>query len=179
MAQLGFLDRMEITARLSVPYAFMALLLILSLISVPYPLALVFDAPLLLIVLFYWSVFRPTLVPPPLVFCAGLVFDLLAGMPLPGLTAILLLVVRLGVVDQRRYLMGQGFVLIWLGYGGISLFYIFSQWAVLSVSHFQILPYQDFATTYFAGLLIFPLIYVLIHITHKFLPSTKEHLHAR
>ena len=70
-------------------------------------------------------------------------------------------------------------MLIWLGYGGISLFYIFTQWAVLSVSHFQILPYQDFATTYFAGLLIFPLIYVLIHITHKFLPSTKEHLHAR
>ncbi len=179
MAELALFDRAELYVRLCIPYIFMGLLLVSSLVAVPYPLALLFDAPFLLIILFYWSVFRPTLVPPLLVFCAGLVFDLLAGLPLPGLSAVLLLVLRMGLVDQRRYLMGQGFTLIWLGYTGASAMYLFAQWASFSLAHAQILPFREFITAYMVGIVVFPFAYMLIHITHKVLPSSKEGLHAR
>lgn len=179
MAELALFDRAELYVRLCIPYLFMGLLLVSSLVAVPYPLALLFDAPFLLIILFYWSVFRPTLVPPLLVFCAGLGFDLLAGLPLPGLSAVLLLVTRLGLIDQRRYLMGQGFTLIWLGYAGVSAMYLFTQWAAFSLSHLQFFPFREFVTAYMVGIVVFPFAYMLIHITHKVLPSTKESIRAR
>ncbi|MBL4804594.1 MAG: hypothetical protein JKY71_06980 [Alphaproteobacteria bacterium] len=179
MAELALLDRAELFARLCVPYVFMAFLLIISLISVPYPLALLFDAPFLLMIVFYWSVFRPTLVPPLLVFAVALAYDLLVGMTLPGLSAVLLLVLRLGLIDQRRYLMAQGFALIWLAYAGVSLLYVFAQWSAFSLANFQLLPYRDFVTAYIVGIVVFPFVYMLIHITHKILPSNKDSLRSR
>lgn len=179
MSDLALFDRAELYARLCVPYIFMALLLIVGLISVPYPLALLFDAPFLLIILFYWSVFRPTLVPPLLVFFAGLGHDLLAGLPLPGLSAVLLLLLRIGLVDQRRYLTGQGFMLVWLAYTGASFLYLLTQWAAFSLIHLQALPIHEFVTAYIVGIMVFPFVYILIHMTHKVLPSNKETLRSR
>ena len=86
----SFLDYLALAGRMLVPYSFLAALFILGVVSVPYPLSAFFKAPFLLMAIYYWSIYRPTLLPPLLVFFAGLALDFLTGMP-PGLSAVLFL----------------------------------------------------------------------------------------
>src|SRR5258708_2092944 len=66
-------------------------------------------APLLALAgVYYWTIYRPELLPPFAVFIVGLVFDLLSGAPL-GVTPLLLLLARTLVLSQRRYFVNRLF----------------------------------------------------------------------
>lgn len=170
-AHLSFADYIERAARLSVPYSFMAILFVLSIVSVPYPLAAFFKAPLLLIAIYYWGVFRPTLLPPLLVFVAGLLYDVLTGMPYLGLSAILFLLCRMAIVDQRRFLVGQGFAMLWFGFCIVDVAYHLLQWGIFSALNAQWLYAKDFVSSLVLGFVLFPVVYLFLFLTHKFLPA--------
>ena len=164
-------DKMEFIARMLVPYAVLAMIFILSVVSVPYPLAVFFQAPLLLMAIYYWSVYRPTLLPPWLVFAIGLLLDLITGMPYLGLSAILFLLGRIVVVDQRRFLTGQSFMVIWMGFAALAaLFHIF-QWSMSCLLSLQWMPVRDFVSSYVLGIVLFPVLYLFLHLSHKILPA--------
>lgn len=164
-------DRFEFLVRMALPYGFMLLVFFLELVSVPYPLAAFFKGPLLLMIIYYWSVYRPSLIPPWLVFMAGLVFDLIAGAPYLGLSAILFLVCRMVVVDQRRFLTGQAFPMVWIGFGALNLAFHILQWGTFSALSGTWVPVREFGAPLFLGMVIFPLFYLLLHLTHKALPA--------
>ncbi len=153
------------------PYGFMLLVFFLELISVPYPLAAVFHAPLLLMIIYYWSIYRPTLVPPWLVFMCGLLFDIVAGAPYLGLSAILFLVCRIVVVDQRRFLTGQAFAMVWIGFGALDIAFHLLQWGIFSALSGTLIPAGEFVSSLVLGLIIFPVFYLFLHLTHKILPK--------
>ncbi len=164
-------DRLEFFLRMVLPYGFMLLVFFLGLVSVPYPMAAFFKAPLLLMVIYYWSIYRPTLVPPWLVFTAGLVFDLVGGMPYMGLSAILFLTCRIVVVDQRRYLTGQTFPMVWVGFCALDMAFYLLQWGVFSGLNGVWIPVQEFGASLILGAVIFPVFYLLLRLTHKVLPA--------
>ena len=164
-------DRLELIVRVFVPYSFLSVLFLLSIVSVPYPMAAFFKAPLLLMAIYYWSVYRPTLLPPWLVFVAGFLFDLLTGMPYLGLNAVLFLLCRIVVIDQRRYLTGQNFPIIWLGFGFLNIGFHTLQWLIYSVLSFQFMPVGDLGIIVILGMVVFPLIYAGLYMTHKVLPA--------
>jgi len=69
---------------------------------------------------FFWSVFRPTAMPPPAVFLIGLLQDLLTAAPL-GTGTLTLLLAHGAARGWRRFLARQGFLLVWLCFAAFAL----------------------------------------------------------
>jgi rod shape-determining protein MreD len=117
-----------------------------------------FAAPsLTLIAIYYWTVFRPDLMPMLVLFGIGIVNDALSGAPL-GVSSLVFLVLQVAVLSQRRYLIGQPFWMLWSGFALIVPPAALFQWLVLSVLRGQ--PLAPLATV--AGSLltiaVFPLV---------------------
>src|SRR5258707_3477054 len=55
---------------------------------------------------YYWTIYRPELLPPSAVFLCGFVLDLLSGAPL-GVSPLLLLLARSVVMAQRRFFVNR------------------------------------------------------------------------
>lgn len=155
---------------MSVAYSVMLLLFLLNVISIPYPLSLLLNAPFILIIIYYWTIHRPGLVPVWLVFAAGLCVDILGGLPI-GLNALVFVLLRLFVVSQRRFLMGQGFTIIWLGFAMLNCAVHLVQWVVMSVLAWHILPIEPLFSPVFLGIAFFPIVSLLLHVTNKLLPE--------
>ena len=62
--------------------------------------------------LFYWLLVQPRLMPVLVVFVIGLLCDLALNMPL-GCYALCFILLHVILTTQRRFLVGQGFWLIW------------------------------------------------------------------
>jgi rod shape-determining protein MreD len=88
---------------------------------------------------YFWSLYRPAALPPPVVFLVGLLLDLLGYLPL-GIGVLTVLVLQGIVLRGRRVLARQGFVLVWLaliclGAGAAAL-----MWALVSLLGFRLMP---------------------------------------
>ena len=81
---------------------------------------------------YYWTIYRPNLLPAPWLFFIGTIQDLLSG-GLLGVTAVTLLLTRAIVLPYRRYFVDRLFPMIWAGFalltGGAMLF----SWALHSI----------------------------------------------
>ncbi len=174
MANYGALD---MTWRLAICYCLIFALFILSVISFSVPFDSKLEIPFLIMTVYYWSVYRPTLISPFFVFLMGLSFDLLSEFPL-GLTPCLLLFVRYIMVDQRLYLMGQPFMVIWLGYGIASFITLILQWGLFGLSQLSWVSFFPVFLNFIAGILCFPLVSVLLNLSHKVLPLMPDQYSA-
>src|SRR5438552_2032298 len=66
-------------------------------------------APLLVLAgLYYWTIYRPDLLPPAAIFLCGVVLDLLSGAPL-GVAALVFLLARVVILPQRRFFVDRLF----------------------------------------------------------------------
>jgi rod shape-determining protein MreD len=68
-----------------------------------------------LIIVYFWALYRPDLLPPYAIFLIGLFQDLLGGGPV-GLWAMVYLIVYAVVLTQRLMLLARGLFVIWLGF---------------------------------------------------------------
>jgi rod shape-determining protein MreD len=168
-----FGEKISLGGRFALPYAFMAVLFALNVIAVPYPMSGTVKIPFILMTLYYWSIYRPTLVPPPLAFCTGLLMDLLSGLPV-GLNAALLVAIQWLVSDQRRFLTGQPFIVIWLGFGLLNAFATLLQWGMFGLTGLKWPPLLDLVPSIGLGFVLFPFICGLLNLTHKLLPSPAD-----
>ncbi len=69
----------------------------------------------LLMTVFHWAIYRPDLLSPPSIFVIGVAYDLITGGP-PGVTALLLLLVRAAVLRYRRWFSDRTFPFVWGGF---------------------------------------------------------------
>lgn len=102
-------------ARNVVPVTLTLLLVLVAILPLPVPYYSVMAPALPLMAVYYWSVYRPDLVPHVAVFFIGLLVDIFAGTPI-GVNALVLLVVQDVVAAQRRFLVGKSFWMLWLGF---------------------------------------------------------------
>ncbi len=79
---------------------------------------------------FFWSLFRPTSMPPAVVFAIGLLADLLGLSPI-GASVLVLLIVHGFAVRWRRVLVRQGFLIVWLAFVGVAAGAALLQWALV------------------------------------------------
>lgn len=165
-----FFERLEVGARGIIPYGVMGFLLIMNSVSVPFASAMEIKAPLFLMGLYYWSVFRPALIPPWMAFLAGIFADLVGGLPL-GLNAGAFLLAQWVVTDQRRFLMGQPFVMIWFGFIVVSFLSSVLQWLVFNAVNFSLSPISPAAFSFLLGVALFPLICFALHGIHRILTA--------
>ena len=72
----------------------------------------------MLMAVYYWTILRPT--PPLAVFALGLVLDLLSDYPF-GMNAMVLVAVQALTAHNRKFLLGQSFLVIWAGFALFAL----------------------------------------------------------
>ena len=68
-----------------------------------------------LMAVYHWTIYRPDLLPPLVLFVIGMLQDLLCGAP-PGPSALLLLLARAGVLKNRQHFVNRGFPFVWSGF---------------------------------------------------------------
>jgi rod shape-determining protein MreD len=87
----------------------------------------------------FWSLFRPAAMSPPVVFLVGVLLDVFGFLP-PGVGALTMLT-TFGIVQRlRRFLSLQRFATIWLIFIAVACFIIVMNWALVSLLTFTLLP---------------------------------------
>jgi rod shape-determining protein MreD len=129
-------------------------------------------APLLALAgVYYWTIYRPELLPPTAVFIIGLVFDLLSGAPL-GVTPLLLLLARSLVLSQRRYFVNRLFPFVWCGFTIVAAAAIAFLWALGGLLSGAMLDMRAAILQWVLTVASFPAAsYLLMRVQRNFLPG--------
>ena len=98
-----------------------------------------------LMAVYYWSIYRPDLLPPAAVFAIGVLQDILTGSPV-GLVALVLLLVQALAVSQRRILLGQAFLVEWSGFLLVAAGAALVSWLLASGYNVAVVPPAPFVT---------------------------------
>ncbi|MBV9756216.1 MAG: rod shape-determining protein MreD [Alphaproteobacteria bacterium] len=158
--------RLDIAARASFP-AVSALLLVV-LLGAPLALPAQPDLQLgvVLACVYFWSLYRPASLPPPLVFLLGAVADLLGNGPL-GPVVLILLIVHGLVLRWRRFLVRQGFLLVWIAFALLALAAVAADWTLTSLLAFTLMPVAPAAFQAAVAIGIYPALAMLLTIAHR------------
>jgi len=160
-----------------VVYLLMFVLFLLNTISIATPISGTIDVPFIIMVLYYWSIYRPTLIPPLLVFAVGVCFDLLSGWPV-GLSSFIFLLLRHVIVSQRVFLTGQPFTVVWIGFMMAGLGAISLQWLLFGLTRLQWGGIDPVIITSFVAIMLFPFVSLVLHFSHKVLPYIQDQYSA-
>lgn len=164
-------DSLQNGWRLGVAHGMILLLAVLDLISFSMPYAGNVRPFFLLVGVYYWAVYRPTLMPPWYVFALGLMTDILSGLPV-GLSAFVLVCVQWIVRSQRLYLMGQSFLGMWMGFGVTCLIVAAMQIILFSVVTQSLPPVAPALASVGLSVCLFPAISLALVGTHRLLPAS-------
>lgn len=133
------LQRLDRAARAALPTTLAAGLVVFSAVPLGLPglrgLAPAFAVP----IVFFWSIWRPALVPPAAVFGLGLLSDLLGAAPLGVSSATLLLLAAL-VDANRRMLARQSALSAWLLFVPHAALTLGLSWALVSLLALRPMP---------------------------------------
>lgn len=137
--RLTFGRRLDIAWRYAFPGTTSLMLMLVSLA----PFGLWGQAALLptvaLTCVWFWSLFRPAAMPPPIVFLIGILLDLLGYLP-PGVGALTMLTAH-GIAQRlRRFLSRQGFTVIWLIFTAVACGIATMNWILVSALTFSFVP---------------------------------------
>lgn len=165
--------RLDAAARAAFPAASTALLLLLLAAPLGLPGQSALQPALLLASVFFWSLFRPAAMPPPVVFALGLLADLIADAPLGGGVLVLLLV--LGVTRwTRRRLVRQSFLAVWLAFSALAALAALLGWTLAALLSLTFLPIAPAIIE--AGLAIgfYPALATLLSRAHRGLAAPER-----
>ncbi len=166
---LTFSKKLEIFARFCGAYCLIAVFLMLDMISFNVPYFNEIRPSFIVMALFYWSIYRPSMVPPWLAFLWGLLIDIVSGLPL-GLNALLYVILARIIQNQRKIFMGQIFLSIYIGYVLVSAGVATLEWALFCLVGFEIVSFKPVMGSILLGFAFFPLAFLLMNVTHKILP---------
>jgi rod shape-determining protein MreD len=129
-------------------------------------------APLLALAgLYYWTIYRPDLVPPAAIFLCGVVLDLLSGAPL-GVSALIFLLTRIVVMPQRRFFVDRLFPFVWVGFTLLAAGVIGFLWVLGSVLSGVVLDMRAATLQWVLTVACFPAVaYLLVRVQRGLLPS--------
>jgi rod shape-determining protein MreD len=149
------LTRAAVTARVVAPVMVTLLMTMLAAIPIGIPNSLAIEPMVALLPVYYWSVYRPDLMPIGAAFLIGLFVDLLIAAPM-GLSAALLAVVQWVTAGQHKVLVGKGFWVVWLGYVVISAGALLLYWVAYCIFVQQAVNPLPLVLGYLLGLVAYP-----------------------
>lgn len=164
---------LENALRLMVPMIFLAFLFMLSVVALPIPDIGHIKPAYILMTIYYWSIYRPTLMPPWICFLVGLLLDLLSNLT-PGVNAVIFTLVQWVVRDQRQFLMGQPYIVIWFVFAFVTAIAHMMQWGMYGLVGLHWAPLLPVAISMAATFLLFPVISLILILIHRVLPDTQR-----
>lgn len=158
--------RLDTTARHAFPASCTILLMLLS----QAPFGIVDQAVLLpavtLASVWFWSLFRPAAMPPPVVFLIGLLLDLMGWQPIGSGVLILLLAHGLAL-RWRRMLGPLGFVAIWLAFALVAAGAAALEWVLTALLTWRLMPIAPAAFQAVLSVTAYPALAVLFARAHR------------
>ncbi len=165
--------QLDMSARRFLPAALTALLLLLT----ATPLGLAgqpeLQAASAISCVFFWSLFRPASMPPPVVFMLGLLADLLGFSP-PGVGVLAMLIVHGLALRLRRGLVRQGFMVVWVVFTAVSVGAAFLTWALTCLLTFRLYPPGSAFFQAALGAGLYPPLAVLLTWAHQTLAEPER-----
>jgi rod shape-determining protein MreD len=150
----GLLRQVDALARALLPTATTALLLVLAPAAAGLPGVVPAVA---LPCVYFWSVFRPSAMPPPAAFGLGLLQDLLTIAPFG--TGTLTLVITHGVALRfRGFLARQSFLVVWLVFCAFAAVAAALGWALQALLGWRIPPVAPGVTQACLSIGLYPII---------------------
>lgn len=174
MSDFSVSERFDWLWRLFIAHSFTIAVLVFSLVSFSIPYAGQIKPYFLLMVVYYWAIYRPGLVPPLLVLTLGFVHDLIAGQPVVGITAFTLLAVQVVVRDQRLFLMSQPFIMIWLGFALTIILTSILEWILFSLFTLRLTSLMPYAAEGVLSAFLFPVIAMILGLIHRLLAASAK-----
>jgi len=162
-------------ARLGLVQALTCLLLILSLVSFSLPFTGAIRPLFILIPLYYWSVYRPTIMPLLWVFALGLLIDLIMGVPV-GLHAALFVIAHFIIKTQRLFLMGQPYMMLWLGFMIVCMSVFAVKWLFFMALYQSTIAINAPLSSAGITILLFPIFASVLALVHRILPPVSKGL---
>jgi rod shape-determining protein MreD len=147
--ELDLWQRVESQLRAAVPFVVTLLLAVLCAVPLGIPGLAPVTPMLPAIAVFYWSVYRPDLLPMIGVVLVGLVHDALTGTPF-GLTAFVLLLLQAVAGTQRRFFNAKALPVAWFGFALVGSGAVALSWLIASVLALAPMPLRP---ALFQGLL--------------------------
>lgn len=128
--------------------------------------------------IFYWAIYRPRLLPFGLLFGMGIIFDAVAGTLL-GLHALIWMGCYWVLRGQRRFLLAQSFLVIWVAYALCALVAGLLGGRINFTDMFLLAdnPIRAWGG-FIAGLFFFPPVILVLHLIHRHLPIGKAGSHG-
>ena len=158
--------RLDIVARVGFPTCVTVLLMLLTRAPLKIPEQAALLPAVALCCVWFWSVFRPDALPPPIVFAIGLLLDLLGYLPL-GVGVFTLLAVHGVALVMRRGLSRAGFAWIWFVFAGVAAAASLAIWLLVMLLTFRLLsPYPAMFIAVVA-VAIFPVLAVPFTGAHR------------
>lgn len=162
--------------RLSVAHITTLSFLFLSLISFSFPITDTVRPYFILIIIYYWSINRPTLIPPVLIFLIGIFYDLILGLPI-GFHAIVFVAINWIVKNQRLFFMGQPYVIVWLGFVFTTLATLVFEYLFFSILSTQWLDITPLLNSFIITSICFPFMTLILILVHRMLPDISTSLY--
>ncbi len=128
----SLLRRLDTFARQVTPFALTVVLVLCNVVPLRIPGLEAVAPSLPLISVFYWSLYRPDLMPAAAVFAIGLLQDTVSGAII-GISAAIFILVHAAVCAQRRFFLGKPFVIVWLGFALIAVAAFCLGWMLTSM----------------------------------------------
>ena len=147
---------------------FFTILFLIIIMVLPYKFTVIGDIMpfLTLIGVYYWSVFKPELLPVGVVFVLGLLQDVLLGSPL-GLMSLLLVVVQQFIFFQGRQFLERDFLFNWFVFVMLVIGFGFLSWAITSLYFRVFLDYWGVIGQIFLTIAFYPIITWILGLARK------------
>ncbi len=146
----------------------LSILVLMIIMVLPYKSSLISDIMpfLTLIGVYYWSVFKPRMLPVVVVFILGVLQDILLGSPI-GLMPLLLIVVQQFVFFQGRQFLERDFIFNWVVFVMLVMGYGLLYWAITSLYYKTLLAYLDILGQIFLTIAFYPIITWILGLIRK------------
>jgi rod shape-determining protein MreD len=131
--------RLDVAARHSFPTACTIILMLLAELPFGFAAQTTLLPALTFGCVWFWSLYRPSAMPPLLVFGIGLLLDLLGYLPL-GVGVLTLLCVHGAAIRLQWSLTPQRFTLVWLVYVPVAVAAAAITWALTALLTFRLIP---------------------------------------
>lgn len=158
----------EKTFGINIIFPSLSILLLMIIMVLPYKIQLISDIMpfLTLIGIYYWSVFKPGMMPVAVVFILGVMQDILLGSPI-GLMPFLFIIVQQFVFFQGRQFLERDFIFNWVVFVMLVMGYGFLYWAITSLYYKTMLSYIDISGQVFLTIAFYPIITGLLGLIRK------------
>jgi rod shape-determining protein MreD len=147
---------------------FITVLFLIIIMVLPYQYKIIANTMpfLTLIGIYYWSFFKPNLLPIGAVFVLGLLQDTLLGSPF-GLMSLLLIVAQQFIFFQSRHFLEKNFIFNFFIYIMLVIGFGFLSWGITSLYFGVFLDYWEVIIQILLTIALYPIIKLTLSLNNK------------